>query len=62
MASITYNFVNPEAFDAFIPEVVAQRREKNARVVLLILFSAFICLGGYYLYLNNKTKRDPQDE
>ncbi|MFA6126134.1 MAG: hypothetical protein WC699_02420 [Bacteroidales bacterium] len=62
MACITYNFVKPEAFNAFVPEALAEKRHQKAQVLLFIISIAVICLGTYFIYDNNKSDRDQEKE
>jgi hypothetical protein len=50
MASVTYNIIHPEEFQAFVPEVVKERRDKAARVILLSVGAVLLCLVAYTLY------------
>ena len=50
MASVTYNFVYPEEYNNFVPEVVKEQRSKKAQEILLIVTVGIIVSGIGYLY------------
>jgi hypothetical protein len=51
MASITYNFVHPEAFNNFIPEAIAEKGYQHSQDLILIITVGIIIAGlGYIAY------------
>jgi hypothetical protein len=50
MANISYNFVYPEPFNNFVPEVTLERQSQNAQTIILVITAGIILAGIGYLY------------
>ncbi len=51
MSSVTYDFLHPEHFDKFVPEVVTEKRTQDAQMLFLIVGTGIILAGlGYLCY------------
>ncbi len=50
MSTVTYDFLHPEEFDNFVPEVTRERQSQNAQTLILVITAGIIVVGIGYLY------------